>query len=121
MKSIISTGLVLGMIHGNVAVAGPFVSIENKSKFVGDDFTGAATEVHGGYTWDNGITLQGGPVFLSPDGEEGSTEYSAKVKYTTYLSEEVKLYGEISAQTVDKELSFDTMGFGTKIGVVYSF
>ena len=121
MKSIIASGLLLGMAHGTAAVAGPYANIENKSKFIGDDFSGAATEVHAGYKFDNGFSVQGGPVFLSPDGAEGSVEYSGKVKYSTALNEDLKFYGEVSFITEDKEFEFDNLNLGTKVGVTYSF
>ena len=119
MKSIIAAGILLGCAHG--AVAAPYANIENKAKFIGEDFSGAATEVHAGYKFDNGFAIQGGPVFLSPDGEAGSVEYSAKVKYSTKLSEDLKLYGEVSAQTADQEFEFDRLNIGTKVGVTYTF
>jgi len=119
MKSIIAAGILLGCAHG--AVAAPYANIENKSSFLGDEFTGAATEVHGGYKFGNGFAVQGGPVFLSPNGEEGSLEYSAKVKYSTNLNEDLKLYGEASFITNDQEFDPKELKFGTKVGVTYSF
>lgn len=121
MKSIIAAGILLGAAHGSVVAAAPYANIENKSKFIGEDFSGAETYVHAGYKFDNGFAVQGGPVFLSPDGAEGSVEYSAKVKYSTKLNEDLKLYGEISAQTVDQEFEFEELKLGTKVGVTYTF
>lgn len=119
MKSIIATGILLGCASG--AVASPYANIENKANFVGDDFSGSATEVHAGYKFDNGFAVQGGPVFFSPDGDAGYTEYSAKVKYSTNLSEDLKLYGEVSAVTEDQDFEFETLNIGTKVGVTYTF
>jgi outer membrane cobalamin receptor len=119
MKSIIAAGLLLGCAHG--AVAAPYANIENKAKFLGDEFSGAATEVHAGYKFDNGFAVQGGPIFYSPDGEAGYTEYSAKVKYSTKLSEDLKLYGEVSAVTNDQEFEFDALNIGTKVGLTFTF
>ena len=39
MKSIIASGLLLGMAHG-AAIAGPYVNVENNAGFTGSDFTG---------------------------------------------------------------------------------
>ena len=78
MKSIIASGLLLGMAHG--AVAAPYANIENNSSFLGDEFGAPVTEVHAGYELGESVLyLQGGPAFLSVDGEEGATEYSGKV------------------------------------------
>ena len=38
MKSIIASGLLLGMAHG-AAIAGPYVNVENNAGFTGSDFT----------------------------------------------------------------------------------
>ena len=48
MKSIIASGLLLGMAHG-AAIAGPYVNVENQLwLYVGNDYTGSATDVHVG-------------------------------------------------------------------------
>ena len=52
MKSIIASGLLLGMAHG-AAIAGPYVNVETNSGFVGNDYTGSATDVHVGVEGDN--------------------------------------------------------------------
>ena len=119
MKSIIAAGILLSA--SAPAFAGPYANIENKAKFVGEDFSGAATEVHAGYKFDNGFAVQGGPVFLSPDGEAGSAEYSAKVKYSTDLNEDLKFYGEVSAITEGKEFEPSELNWGTKVGLTYTF
>ena len=119
MKSIIAAGLLLGCANG--AIAGPYANIENNASFLGDEFGGAVTEVHAGYEFDSGIYLQGGPAFLSPNGEAGRTEYSGKVGYATDLSEDLSLYGEVSFITEDKDFDFEELNLGTKIGVTYKF
>ena len=49
MKSIIASGLLLGMAHG-AAIAGPYVNVENNAGFTGSDFTGqVTTDFHVGY------------------------------------------------------------------------
>ena len=53
MKSIIASGLLLGMAHG-AAQAGPYVNVEANSGFTGSDYTGTATtDVHVGYEGAN--------------------------------------------------------------------
>ena len=119
MKSIIAAGFLLGCAQG--AIAGPYANIENNSTFTGDVYGGTKTEVHGGYKFGNGFSVQGGPAFINPRGEAGRAEWSGKIKYTTDLNEDLKLYGEVSAITEDKEFEFEKLNFGTKVGVVYSF
>ena len=121
MKSIIASGLLLGMAHGTVAVAGPYANIENNAAFLGEEFGASVTEVHAGYEFDNGIYLQGGPAFLAIDGEEGAVEYSGKIGYSTELNEDLDLYGEVSFITEDKEFGFDELSWGTKVGLTYTF
>ena len=48
MKSIIASGLLLGMAHG-AAIAGPYVNVENNAGFTGSDFTSQTTDFHVGY------------------------------------------------------------------------
>ena len=119
MKSIIAAGLLLGCAHG--AVAAPYANIENNASFLGEEFGASITEVHGGYQFDSGLYIQGGPAFLAVDGEEGSVEYSGKIGYSTELSEDLSIYGEVSAITEGKEFDFEGLNWGTKVGVTYTF
>ena len=118
MKSIIAAGLLLGCAHG--AIAAPYANVETKSKFTGDVYGGTATEVHAGYDFGP-FKIQGGPAFVNPRGEAGRAEWSGKVKASTKLNEDLKLYGEVSFITKDKEFTFDDLNFGTKVGVTYTF
>ena len=121
MKSIIASGLLLGMAHGTAAIAGPYANIENNAGWTGNNFNSSVTEVHGGYAFDNGFYIQGGPAFISIDGQEGSREYSGKVGYSTELTEDLSVYGEVGAITVDQEFEFDELNIGTKVGLTYNF
>lgn len=119
MKIILATAVLLSA--SAPAFAGPFVNIENKAKFVGDDYGSAVTHIHAGYAFDSGLSIEGGPAFLSTDGEEGTREYSSKVKYNTKLNEDLKLYGEVSAMTQDREFEFNELKLATKVGLTYNF
>ena len=119
MKSIIAAGFLLGCAQG--AIAGPYANIENNASFLGDEFGSAVTEVHGGYAFDSGFYVQGGPAYITRDGAAGSTEYSGKVGYATDLSEKLAVYGEVSFITEDKEFEFEELNFGTKVGLTYTF
>lgn len=113
MKSIIASGLLLGMAHG-AAIAGPYVNVETNSGFVGNDYTGAATDVHVGVEGDNWY-LQGGPALLTPDGADGDVELSGKAGGSYPVSDKLSVYGEFSFLTGDET------NYGTKVGAKYNF
>ena len=114
MKSIIASGLLLGMAHG-AAIAGPYANVEANSGFYGSDYGGTATDVHVGYEGENWY-IQGGPALLAPDGEDGDVELSGKVGGNYPVSEALSVYGEFSFLTGD-----DDNSYGTKIGAKYNF
>ncbi len=113
MKSIIASGLLLGMAHG-AAIAGPYVNVETNSGFVGNDYTGSATDVHVGYEGSNWY-VQGGPAVLAPDAEDGDVELSGKAGGSYPLSDKLSVYGEFSFLTGDET------NYGTKVGAKYNF
>ena len=116
MKSIIATGILLGMAHG--AIAGPYVNVENNAGFTGSNFEGHVTDFHVGYeesgdwaSWG----VQAGPSVISPDGGEAETKLTGKVFGSVAATDKLSVYGELSA-------AFDeTNSYGTKAGVKYSF
>ena len=114
MKSIIASGLLLGMAHG-AAIAGPYVNVESNSGFVGSDYNGSATDVHVGFEGANWY-VQGGITRLAPDAEDGSVELSGKAGGSYPLTEDLSVYGEVSFMGGE-----DDNSYGTKIGAKYSF
>ena len=120
MKSIIASGLLLGMAHGTAAIAGPYANVETNASYNGDTYGGVVTELHAGYDF-GGWSIQGGPAFVNPRGEAGRAEFSAKVAGSTELNEDLELYGEVSAMTEDKSVSSDDLDIGVKAGVTYTF
>ena len=125
MKSFIVSGLLLGMAHGTAAVAGPYANVENNAAWTGSDFDAAVTEVHAGYEFDAAdnvsIYVQGGPAFVSIDGEETETEISGKVGISTEVSESLEVYGEVAFITEDREFDTEDLSLATKIGLTYRF
>lgn len=125
MKSFIVSGLLLGMAHGTAAVAGPYGNVENNAAWTGSDFNAAVTEVHAGYEFDAAdnvsIYVQGGPAFVSIDGEETETEISGKVGISTEVSESLEVYGEVAFITEDREFDTEDLSLATKIGLTYRF
>ena len=113
MKSIIASGLLLGMAHG-AAIAGPYANIESNAGYTGSDYTGAATDVHIGYEGANWY-VQGGTTLVQPDGDDATVELSGKAGGSYSLSGALSLYGEVSFITGDEN------GYGTKVGAKYKF
>ena len=119
MKTILATAVFLSA--ATPAFAGPYANIESNAGWTGNDFSSSVTEVHGGYKFDNGFYFQGGPAFISTSGVEGSSEYSGKVGYVGELTDNLSVYGEVSAITIDQEFEFEELNLGTKVGVTYNF
>ena len=92
MKSIIASGLLLGMAHG-AAIAGPYVNVEANSGWAGDDYSATVIDNHVGYEGD-GWYIQGGPAIVAVDGADSELELSGKVGGSVALSESVDLYGD---------------------------
>lgn len=124
MKSIIASGLLLGMAHGTAAVAGPYANVETNAAFFGSDYQAAVTEVHGGYEWKLGeegtVYLQGGPAFVAVEGHSTDTEVSAKLGISGAVTEQLELYGELSALTTDLDIT-DELALGIKAGATFRF
>jgi len=119
MKTIIAAGILLSIAAPSVA--GPYANIENNASFQNSEFGAGLTEVHTGYEFGSGIYVQGGPAFVSTNGEVGSTEYSGKLGFGTDLSTDLDFYGEVSFLTEDKEFAVDELAIATKVGVTYKF
>ena len=114
MKSIIASGLLLGMAHG-AAIAGPYVNVESNSGWTGTNYGGSVIDNHVGFEGANWY-LQGGPSIVSPDGGDSTVELSGKAGGSVGLSEDLSLYGEVSFITGE-----DDNNYGTKVGVKYTF
>ena len=122
IKSVFAATAALFTSAG-AALAGPYVNVETNAGWVGDDYTGAATDLHVGYEGPVGESaawyVQGGPTIVSPDGAESETEFSGKVGASVAVTEQLGIYGELSAITTQQE--FDDLNVGGKLGVKYSF
>ena len=117
MKSIIASGLLLGMAHG-AAIAGPYVNIENNAGFTGSDFNSQVTDFHVGYEASGSLGswgVQAGPSVVVPDGGDQETILTGKIFGSVAATEKLSIYGELSAAFDD------TNSYGTKAGLKYSF
>ena len=122
IKSVFAATAALSVSAG-AALAGPYVNVETNAGWVGDDYSGAVTDLHIGYEGPIGESaawyIQGGPAIVAVDGEEAETEISGKVGASVALTESLGAYGELSMITVDQD--FDDLGVGGKLGLKYNF
>ena len=122
IKSVFAA-LSASALSAGAALAGPYVNVETNAGWVGDDYSGAVTDLHVGYEGDLGESaawyVQGGPALVSVDGEETETEISGKVGASVAITERLGAYGELSMLTVDQD--FDDLNVGGKLGVKFSF
>ena len=122
IKSVFAAAAALSMSAG-AAFAGPYVNVETNAGWTGSDYAGATTDLHVGYEGGLGDSaawyIQGGPSIVSPDGAESSTEFTGKVGVSAGLTDQLGVYGELSAATTDQE--FEDLNVGGKLGLKYSF
>ena len=105
------------------ALAGPYVNVEANSGWTGSDYGGTATDLHVGYEGELGESasyyVQGGATVVSPDGAESDTVPSGKAGLGLALTDSLGAYGEISfVGSGDSDID---RGYGTKLGLKYSF
>ena len=121
-KSVFAA-LSASALSAGAALAGPYVNVETNAGWVGDDYSGAVTDLHVGYEGDLGESaawyVQGGPALVSVDGEETETEISGKVGASVAITERLGAYGELSMLTADQD--FDDLNVGGKLGVKFNF
>ena len=103
------------------ALAGPYVNVETNAGWVGDDYSGATTDIHVGYEGEAGSAsyyVQAGPAVVAVDGEESDTQFSGKAGLGIPVSDALSAYGEVSFLTADDD---DDFGVGGKLGLKYNF
>tara|TARA_B100002019_G_scaffold247950_1_gene226660 strand:+ start:1592 stop:2008 length:417 start_codon:yes stop_codon:yes gene_type:complete len=105
------------------ALAGPYVNVEANSGFTGSNYNGTTTDLHVGYEGPIGESasyyVQAGASVVSPDGGEVDTVPSGKAGIGVAVTDAVGVYGEVSFQG-SGDSSIDR-GYGTKVGLKYSF
>jgi len=110
---------VSGVLAGSAALAGPYVNVENNGGYSGGDYLGATTDFHVGFEGSQDVYsyyVQGGPAYVSPQGDDGEFELSGKIGGNVQATDQFGVYGELSFITADEDPSV-----GSKIGVKYSF
>tara|TARA_A100001201_G_scaffold140911_1_gene135077 strand:+ start:142 stop:513 length:372 start_codon:yes stop_codon:yes gene_type:complete len=122
IKSVFAATAALSMSAG-AAFAGPYLNVETNAGWTGSDYSGATTDLHVGYEGAIGETgssfyVQGGPAFVTNDGEDAETVFSGKAGVGVPVSDALGLYGEVSFATGIDDA--DT-GYAGKLGVKYNF
>ena len=122
IKSVFAATAALSMSAG-AAFAGPYVNVEANSGWTGADYNGTSTDLHVGYEGPIGESasyyVQGGATVVSPDGGDADTVPSGKAGLGLALTDSLGAYGEVSfVGSGDSEVD---RGYGTKIGLKYSF
>ena len=119
-KSVFAATAALSVSAG-AALAGPYVNVETNAGWVGDDYSGATTDLHVGYEGEAGAAsyyVQAGPAIVSVDGEESETQFSGKAGVGVPVTNAIGVYGELSFLTADDK---DDLGLGGKLGLKYNF
>jgi hypothetical protein len=122
IKSVFAAAAALSMSAG-AALAGPYVNVEANSGFTGSDYSGTNTDLHVGYEGaigeNSSYYVQAGATVLSPDSGEGDTVPSGKAGLGLALTDALGAYGEVSfVGSGDADID---RGYGTKLGLKYSF
>jgi len=122
-KTTIAAAAVAVALVPAAALAGPYVNVEANSGWIGSDYGGTATDLHVGYEGELGDSasyyIQGGATVVSPDGAESDTVPSGKAGLGLALTDALGAYGEVSfVGSGDSDID---RGYGTKLGLKYSF
>ena len=122
-KTAIAAAAAAVALAPAAALAGPYVNVEANSGWTGSNYNGTSTDLHVGYEGalgdDASYYVQGGATVVSPDGGDADTVPSGKAGLGLGLTDSLGAYGEVSFLG-SGDSSIDR-GYGTKIGLKYSF
>ena len=122
-KTTIAAAAAASALAPAAALAGPYVNVEANSGWTGSDYNSTTTDMHVGYEGELGESasyyVQGGASVVSPDGAESDTVPSGKAGLGLALTDALGAYGEVSfVGSGDADID---RGYGTKLGLKYSF
>ena len=121
-KSVLAAAAAAPLFAG-AAFAGPYVNVEANSGWTGSNYGGTAIDTHVGYEGalgeDASYYIQGGATVLLPDSGETKTVPSGKAGVGVALTDALGAYGEVSF-VGSGDANIDR-GYGTKVGLKYSF
>ena len=115
--------LAAAPLFAGAAFAGPYVNVEANSGWTGSNYGGTAIDTHVGYEGalgeDASYYIQGGGTVLLPDSGATKTVPSGKAGLGVSLTDALGAYGEVSF-VGSGDANIDR-GYGTKVGLKYSF
>ncbi len=117
MKSILIVGLLFGAAQG--AHASPYLNIEANQGYSGNQLGATVTDIHYGVEGEEGVYswyLQGGPSYVSLQGETGQLELSGKMGGSVAVSPSASVYGEVAGSTTSGDPAW-----GLKAGLKWNF
>ena len=100
------------------AYSNVYVNPEFNGGSYGDDYLGGTLNLDVGYEGSSGAYsyyIQGGPAIVMPNGAENEVEFAGKFGGAIQASENVSVYGELSA------ISGDELSVFSKLALKYSF
>ena len=122
IKSTIAA-LAAAPLFAGAAMAGPYVNVEANSGWTGSNYGGTAIDTHVGYEGPIGESasyyVQGGATIKMPDSGNTDTVPSGKAGIGVSLTDSLGAYGEVSF--VGSGIAGVDRGYGTKVGLKYSF
>ena len=127
IKSTIAAVAASPFLFAGAAFAGPYVNVESNLSYPDGDYTGATTDVAGGFdgsTSEGKIAyyIQGGPAFVhSESADDTETEFSGKAGASLAVNEDLSVYAEISGISDEDSTGDDIVNFGGKIGAKFVF
>ena len=118
MKKILL--LVAAAAISSPVLARPYVNVETRAKYTGNDYTSRATDLHVGYeskVKDLAWYVQGGKTLNAADGSESDSNWSGKTGAKLPVTDKLKVYGELSFSQVEDADN----NWGTKLGTKFTF
>ena len=127
MKRFLAAVAVAPIAISSSAVAGPYINADIESSFYDGDYHMSQTGLHLGYKDVKGkleYHIQGGPLLTevdNPDDAGIEIDYSAKAGVSYAVSDNVDVYGKVTAMFFNTDYygKFDEVT--TNVGVTYQF
>jgi len=118
MKKILL--LVATAAMSSPVLARPYINLETRAKYTGNDYTSRATDLHVGYedkVKDLAWYIQGGKTLNAVDGSESDSNWSGKTGAKLPVTDKLGVYGELSFSQVEDADN----NWGTKLGTKFTF
>ena len=127
MKRFLAAVAAAPIAISSAAVAGTYINADIESSFYDGDYHMSQTELHLGYKDVKGkleYHIQGGPLLTevdNPDDAGIEIDYSAKAGVSYAVSDNVDVYGKVTAMFFNTDYygKFDEVT--TNVGVTYQF